>query len=328
MDQIKLAFQKAKEDITFLQQEVYTLKERVSSFNLLFNNINSQLSLLNKKIDSLSNSLSLIISSLNFNQKENIYPNLNTKNYYNSNSFIKDLSSTKNPTHLQQNPTHLQQTPCFNTNITNKNNLFKPQKAYFYNISTGNKGVPTDRQTNQQTDRQIQKIKESLIFENSNSPNETFSLNKNNSQPSLILKNLSSLNQDLLRNSEKQTQNKKEDFFKEDKDQFKEALNVLTSLDSLKKEIKQKFKRLTEQEFLVFSTIYQLEEENKQINYKILSSILNLTESSIRDYVGRLLIKNVPLIKEKVNNKTIKLSISPEFKKLIPLNILINLRGS
>ena len=39
------------------------------------------------------------------------------------------------------------------------------------------------------------------------------------------------------------------------------ALEVLNSLDNIKKEIRLKFKDLTEQEFLVFSIFYQLEEE-------------------------------------------------------------------
>ncbi len=333
MDQIKLAFQKAKEDINLLQQEVFSLKEQVSSFNLFFKDIISQLTLLNKKIDFLSNSISSLIPPLKYPLSNSLS---STSSSYLNNSTAPNFKEDI-PTHPLNNSTDLQQTHLYKTTPSLKNNLFKPQKAYFYNISTGNKGVPTDRQTDQQTDRQTGR---ELLRNTNSSP-----LQDNPNLPNFVLQNYkriqdfqksdfnSSSLQNLLNNTERlNLSSKKEllsnkDNLDKNKDQFKEALNVLTSLDSLKKEIKQKFKRLTDQEFLVFSTIYQLEEENKPINYKILSSILNLTESSIRDYVGRLLTKNVPLIKEKINNKTIKLSISSEFKKIIPLNSLINLRS-
>ena len=105
------------------------------------------------------------------------------------------------------------------------------------------------------------------------------------------------------------------------------ALGVLDSLDSLRKEIKQKFRDITEQEFLVFSTIYQLEEEQEVVDYRSLALKLNLTESSIRDYIGKLIKKGIPLEKEKINNKTIHLSISENFKKIAPLPVLFQLRS-
>jgi len=58
---------------------------------------------------------------------------------------------------------------------------------------------------------------------------------------------------------------------------IKEANNILDSLDSLRKEIRLKFKRLTNQEMAVFSVIYQLEEqENREITYNLISKTLNL----------------------------------------------------
>lgn len=106
---------------------------------------------------------------------------------------------------------------------------------------------------------------------------------------------------------------------------FDAALEVLNSLDSLKKEIRNKFKRITEQEFLVFSTIYQMEEEG-EVDYKAISQKLNLTESSIRDYVGKLIKKGIPVEKTKINNKLIQLSISKNLKKIAPLPIILQLR--
>ena len=111
------------------------------------------------------------------------------------------------------------------------------------------------------------------------------------------------------------------------KNNFDEALNLLNSLGNLKREIRLKFKRLTKQELLVFSAIYQIEEEKGYSNYKLLSEKLNLSESSIRDYVRRLLFKKIPLEKQKINNKEIKITISPNLKKIASLNTILELRG-
>jgi Mn-dependent DtxR family transcriptional regulator len=78
---------------------------------------------------------------------------------------------------------------------------------------------------------------------------------------------------------------------------------------------------------LVFSTIYQLEEQgNREITYKLLSKSLKLSESSIRDYVQRMINKGVSIQKEKVNNKKLLLTISPNLKKIASLPTIIQLR--
>jgi hypothetical protein len=102
--------------------------------------------------------------------------------------------------------------------------------------------------------------------------------------------------------------------------------NLLNSLDSYKKELRNKFKKLTKQEMLVFSSIYQLEEEGFTVDYSLLSKKLSLSESSIRDYVQRSLKKGVHIDKIKVNNKKINLSIPSDIKKIASLNTLISLR--
>ncbi len=104
------------------------------------------------------------------------------------------------------------------------------------------------------------------------------------------------------------------------------ALDILDSLDNIKKEIRLKFKRLTEQEFLVFSSIYQFDEELGYSDYKLLSERLNLTESSIRDYVRRLIKKGIAVDKTKVNNKYVKLNISAKLKKIVSLPTILQLR--
>jgi len=108
---------------------------------------------------------------------------------------------------------------------------------------------------------------------------------------------------------------------------IQKATEILDSLDSLKKEIRLKFKHLTTQEMLVFSTIYQLEEQgNNEITYKLLSKTLKLSESSIRDYVQRMINKGISINKKKINNKKLLLSISSNLKKIASLSTIIQLR--
>jgi hypothetical protein len=106
-----------------------------------------------------------------------------------------------------------------------------------------------------------------------------------------------------------------------------EATELISNLDIIKKEIRHKFKTLTTQEMLIFTTIYQLEEQlNQDIDYRLLSQKLSLSESSIRDYVNRLIKKGIPLAKIKFNNKKISLKISENLKKIASLQTILNLR--
>jgi hypothetical protein len=189
------------------------------------------------------------------------------------------------------NPTHPAQVPTDTRQIPAypaHNIPQKPLSTQNMGISTGNEGVPTDRQTNQQTNQQTDK----------GSYNTDISLDH--------------LSKGNLFSSENSINN---------------AAQILDSLDNLKKEIRLKFKRLTDQEFLVFSTIYQLSDEMGYTDYKNLSEKLNLTESSIRDYVGRLIKKGIPLEKVKINNKTIHILISQNLKKIATLPTILQLRA-
>jgi hypothetical protein len=228
-DQIKNAFQKVKQDIDSINKEL--------------NNLNHFLSENKEKLLEIDRNLrELSLKLTEFSSKKEEY------------------TPTHNPTTNQENPT----IPTYNP--TN-NPPFKPLNPKNLSFSTGNEGVPADRQTNQQTNQQTEKAS------------------------------------------------------------FNNAIEVLNSLDNLKKEIRNKFKKITEQEFLVFSTIYQIEEEFGYADYKSLSQRLNLTESSIRDYVGKLVKKGIPVDKTKINNKMIQLSISEKLKKIAPLPVLFQLRS-
>ena len=152
----------------------------------------------------------------------------------------------------------------------------KGLKSQNLTISIGNKGVPTDRQTNNPTDNPTHFL--------SRKPQKTI------------------------------------------ESEIREATEILDSLDNIKKEIRHKFKHVTHQEMLVFSTIYQLEEQHAQITYSLIADSLQLSESSIRDYIHRLINKGIPIKKEKINNKKILLKIAPELKKIASLSTIIKLR--
>ena len=102
---------------------------------------------------------------------------------------------------------------------------------------------------------------------------------------------------------------------------------ILSSLDDLKKEVRLKFKRLTEQEMLVFSAIYQLEEQGFVVDYAILAQNLQLSEISIRDYVRKILQKQIPLVKSKESNKKVLLSIPKDLKRIASLQTISQLRS-
>jgi len=108
--------------------------------------------------------------------------------------------------------------------------------------------------------------------------------------------------------------------------QLQRASEILESLDDLKKEVRFKFKRLTNQEMLIYSTIYQLEEQGLTPDYAVISEKLKLSESSVRDYIGKITKKGIPLVKIKEGNKKITLKIPQDLKKIASLNTIIQLR--
>ncbi|MEK6928434.1 MAG: hypothetical protein AABW65_00575 [Nanoarchaeota archaeon] len=179
---------------------------------------------------------------------------------------------TNRPTNQHTNPTNQQQSfntySSFQAQQTQKL-PYKPLKTPIFDISTGNKGVPADSQTDSQTDQHIGN------------------------------KGVNPL---------------------------KELPVILESIDAIKEEVRIKFKHLTKQEMQVFSLLYTLENQGYLIDYSLLSERLSLTESSIRDYIQRLIKKGIPLLKIKENNKKIFISISPELKKIASLSTIQKLR--
>lgn len=157
-------------------------------------------------------------------------------------SEIKRLISSQIPTHSQTNSSG------FPTNLPSKTSSFPL-------FSTGNEGVPTDRQT----------------------------------------------------------------------DRRQTNLPSLEEINSLRTELKIKFRNLTKQEFRVFSAIYILEKQ-QPVDYRAIAEKIRLSEGSIRDYVMKLERKGIPIHKEKVNNKKILLHVHKELRELVPLEAIMNFR--
>lgn len=85
---------------------------------------------------------------------------------------------------------------------------------------------------------------------------------------------------------------------------------------------------LTDREFLVFTAIYQQEDELKRpITYEELSLKLKLSQSHIRGCIIDLISKKVPLIKKRTGSKMF-LSIKKEFRSLKIGAKLIDFRRS
>jgi hypothetical protein len=266
MEEIKEAFNKVKKDISFLGEEIISIKKELFETRNRMIELCEIISNLSKKKEKIENE-KYILNIPDYYKSINIDTSLDDKTHISTENKGVETNSTNNSTHQ------------FNIKALNDQ---------IYYISTGNKGVQTDRQTDRQTDKKQEKSSYNQKNDNIIESNE----------------------------SSKSTKNLEVD----------SVLDTLNSLDNLKKEIRLKFKRLTDQELLVFSTIYQQEEELGYSDYKSLSKKLNLSESSIRDYVSRLISKNIPLNKNKINNKGIRLSISPSLKKITSLDTIIRLR--
>ncbi|PIN93040.1 hypothetical protein COU54_04790 [Candidatus Pacearchaeota archaeon CG10_big_fil_rev_8_21_14_0_10_31_24] len=193
-----------------------------------------------------------------------------------------------------------------------------------------------DRQTDNPTDRQTHTSQ----IETHNPSNPTYNLNEPSNMPLKAVKSpissFSTGNRGVPtdRQTDRQTDrhmnslenSKKNDFQADNISSIDQVSQVLESLDSIKKELRYKFKRLTSQEMLIFSTIYQLEEEHFTVDYSIIANKLTLSESSIRDYTLKLIKKGIPIQKTKENNKKIVLSIPSDFKKIASLSTILQLR--
>lgn len=255
MDPLKEAFDKIKQDIEELRDTIFALSHEVNSIK-------------KEHVSFYPISNMIYIPTDNF--ALNYHKTTSTNNYLYSHTPSLNLDSQTD-------------------NQTEKEGLESLKKENI-SFSNGNKGVQTDRQTDNPSDRQL-------------IPTETNSSLENN------------LN---LKPSQVPLQST-----------LSYANEVISSLDHLKSDISSKFNSLTTQEITVFSALYSLEDEQTQeITYKLLANKLSLTESSIRDYINKLIQKGIPICKTKQNNKKILLSIDPSLKKIASLPTILALRES
>jgi hypothetical protein len=210
---------------------------------------------------------------------------------------VKRTLQTQIPTDNSFNPTNQQINPTVQHIPTDILPLYA-LKEQDNEVSIGNRGVPTNKQTNQQTDKYVQFHPENEAQNTSELPDSPHKL-----------PDFSKKEQNLDKIS-----------------QIQRVSEVLDSLDSIKKEIRANFKRLTQQEMAVFSIIYSLEEQGFVVDYSLISEKIGLSETSIRDYIHKITKKGIPIVKKKENNKKIILSISPELKKIASLQTILSLR--
>ncbi|MEK6903925.1 MAG: hypothetical protein AABW64_04760 [Nanoarchaeota archaeon] len=88
-----------------------------------------------------------------------------------------------------------------------------------------------------------------------------------------------------------------------------------------------RFKTLTDREFSIFLAIYELERQlGGEVTYIDLANKLNLTESSVKTHVNRILSKRIPISKERFFNRKSSLSIKKGFKDPTIVAELIKMR--
>jgi len=98
-------------------------------------------------------------------------------------------------------------------------------------------------------------------------------------------------------------------------------------MNTLKADLKAKFRSLTGQEFYIFSVLYTVEKSQDMVTYIDIAKHTGLTSSSIRDYIQRIIRKGIPIAKEKLNNKVTMLRVPPELRNLATLDNLMRLRN-
>jgi len=266
-EEIKQAFSKVKEDIFFLGKQVEDLRAEITD---------------------LKDEIKLISDFIN---------DFKLKILKKEHEKVQEITKKPKihiPTHLEKTPTDRQINQT-NGEIPTDKLLSQVLKRRNLHISTGNGGVPTDRQTDRQTDRHMKIVE------------------KTPKKPQIIFGNMP-------QNPEKQDSITKIDH-------LEKAGEILNTLDALKKELRLKIKKLTSKEISVLTLLYDLENQGQIVDYPLLSSKLNLSQSSIRDYIGKIQVKGIPIIKEKLNNKKIVLHISSDLKKIASLDTILKLRN-
>ena len=211
-------------------------------------------------------------------------------------------------------------------------------KPNFTNRSSiGNEGVPA----NQQTDRQSfdtplfpvdgdSLLPYSLIPETpTDTPTHPQHIEEKVQQiPLKVEHKVQQITPEMVRKILEEEEAKKPVFqYREPEKVEKDPLADLTEvMNSLKSDLRRKFRSLTKQEFYIFSVLFTVEKSQEMVTYSDLASKTGLTGSSIRDYIQRIIRKGIPLTKEKVNNKITTLKVPQELRNLATLDNLMRIR--
>ncbi len=257
-----------------------------------FQKVKSDINQLNLEFEIIKKELHEIQNSLYELVKVN---DLLTKNLSKSQKIPEIQNSTHSSTHNPETSTlrHINSTHLKNSTHSSTHNVpLESLKPSNIPLSTGNHGASTHSSTDRQTDTSTDTSTGNYGVKTPKTPQ---------------------ISQNSPQNQQLQNQQPNPSI-------------ILNQLDNIKKDLRLKIKRLTNQEMLVLSSIYQFEEQGTLVDYSLLSQQLNLSESSIRDYIKRIINKGFPLIKEKINNKRILLRISDSLKRLATLNTLLSLR--
>ena len=106
----------------------------------------------------------------------------------------------------------------------------------------------------------------------------------------------------------------------------KTSNNEFLALKNLKKDLENTFNTLTDREFSVFLSLYELEKELGEVSYLDLAKRLKLSQTTIRTSINSLILKNAPVQKDRFFNKKVSLSIQNDFKSLNLYEKLIKLK--
>lgn len=196
-------------------------------------------------------------------------------------------------TDRQQNQTNLDTS----TDISTHEMPLESSYLQYQQISTGNEGVSTDRQTIRQTDKRS---------------NYEQNLDKNQ-----IEKN---------QNSQEKQQKFAQSIEKNQQNPYNKATEAIRVLETIQRNIVTQIGNVTPQEFAVLTHIYQHNLQETPVDYRRLAQEFGLSESSIRDHVKGLITKGIPIEKMKHNNKKITLKLAENLTKVASLDALLTLR--
>ena len=101
--------------------------------------------------------------------------------------------------------------------------------------------------------------------------------------------------------------------------------NLDLSLKELSRGLTSVFQSLTDREFSVFVSIFELEKQLPEVTYTDLANKLAISEPTIRNTVNRLISKKVPLQKIRFFNKKVSLSLSKELHDISLITKLVKI---